>query len=59
MNIDYIPQLITELTQLNEELEERVNKRTEELRLAKEASDEAFRKLQQTQAQLVQSDKMA
>ena len=59
MNIDYIPQLITELTQLNEELEERVNKRTEELRIAKEASDEAFRKLQQTQAQLVQSDKMA
>lgn len=54
-----IHQLITELTQLNEELEERVNKRTEELRVAKEASDEAFRKLQQTQAQLVQSDKMA
>ncbi len=54
-----IYQLITELTQLNEELEERVTRRTDELRVAKEASEEAFRKLQQTQAQLVQSDKMA
>ena len=51
--------LITELTQFNEELEERVDRRTDELRVAKEASEEAFRKLQQTQAQLVQSDKMA
>ena len=54
-----IHQLITELKQLNEELEERVDKRTDELRVAKEASDEAFRKLQEAQAQLVQSDKMA
>ena len=54
-----IHQLITELAQLNEELEERVDKRTDELRVAKEASDEAFRKLQETQTQLVQSDKMA
>ncbi len=54
-----IYQLITELTELNEELEERVARRTDELRVAKEASDEALMKLQQTKAQLVQSDKMA
>ncbi|MCC6544136.1 MAG: PAS domain S-box protein [Nitrospirae bacterium] len=51
--------LVTELTQLNEELEKSVNRRTDELRIAKEASDVALKKLQQTQAQLIQSDKMA
>lgn len=54
-----IHELITELALINEEMEDRVSKRTEELRLAKEASDDAFKKLQQTQAQLGQSDKMA
>lgn len=52
-------QLITELAQANEELEERVRRRTEELRAAKEASDEALRELQQIQSRLVQSEKMA
>lgn len=54
-----VHQLITELAQANEELEDRVRRRTEELRVAKEASDEAFRELQQTQSRLVQSEKMA
>lgn len=54
-----IHELITELAQINEEMEDRVSKRTEELRLAKEMSDDAFKKLQQTQAQLGQSEKMA
>lgn len=54
-----IYQLITELSQLNEDLEERVKNRTDELRVAMDASEEALKKLQQTQAQLVQNDKMA
>jgi len=54
-----IYQLITELSQLNEDLEERVKNRTDELRVARDASEEALKKLQQTQAQLVQNDKMA
>ena len=54
-----IYQLITELSQLNEDLEERVKNRTDELRVARDASEEALKKLQQAQAQLVQNDKMA
>ncbi|MEK6583809.1 MAG: ATP-binding protein, partial [Nitrospirota bacterium] len=54
-----IYQLITELSQLNEDLEERVKNRTDELRVARDSSEEALKKLQQTQAQLVQNDKMA
>ncbi len=54
-----IYQLITELSQLNEDLEERVKIRTDELRVARDASEEALKKLQQAQAQLVQNDKMA
>lgn len=54
-----IHQIMIELSQANEELEERVNKRTEDLRIAKEASDDAFKRLQEMQAQLVQSEKMA
>lgn len=54
-----VHQLITELAQINEDLEDRVRKRTEELQIAKDASEYAFRKLQQAQSQLVQSEKMA
>ena len=54
-----IYQLITELSQLNEDLEERVKNRTDELRVARDSSEEALKILQQTQAQLVQNDKMA
>ena len=54
-----IHQLVTELAQMNDDLEERVCRRTEELQSAKEASEDALRRLQQTQSQLVQSDKMA
>lgn len=51
--------LITELMMANEELEERVGMRTEELQIAKDKSDKAFKELQQIQGQLVQSEKMA
>ncbi|MDD5434001.1 MAG: ATP-binding protein [Nitrospira sp.] len=54
-----VHQLITELMMANEELEERVRIRTEELQIAKNKSDKAFRDLQQLQGQLVQSEKMA
>ncbi len=54
-----VHQLITELAQMNEELEDRVKIRTEELQIAKDESEMALRKLQQVQSQLVQSEKMA
>lgn len=54
-----VHQLITELTMANEELEERVRMRTEELQIAKDKSDKSFKELQQIQGQLVQSEKMA
>jgi len=54
-----IHQLITDLARTNEELEERVRRRTEELQAAKEKSEKAFIELQQAQALMVQSEKMA
>lgn len=54
-----IQRLIDELERINEELEDRVKKRTEELRNAKGSIEEAYKKLQQTQTQLIQSEKMA
>lgn len=54
-----VHQLITELTLANEELEERVRTRTDELQIAKDKSEKAFKELQQIQGQLVQSEKMA
>ena len=40
-----IYQLITELSQLNEDLEERVKNRTDELRVARDASEEALKNI--------------
>ena len=57
--IEDIFKIITDLSQENEDLEERVKTRTEELQIAKENSDTAFKELQQIQGQLVQSEKMA
>lgn len=54
-----VHQLITELAQINEGLEDRVKRRTEELQIAKDESEMALRKLQEVQSQLVQSEKMA
>ena len=54
-----IRQRVMDLTRTNTILEELLKERTEELRLAKDTGDEAIRKLRQTQAQLVQSEKMA
>ena len=54
-----VHQLITELAQINEDLETRVSERTEELRIAVEMSKDAYSDLQQAQAQLLQSEKMA
>ena len=54
-----VHELIKELERINEDLEERVKERTEELMKAKESIEEAYKKLQQTQAQLVHNEKMA
>lgn len=51
--------LINELVRTNAELENHVNRRTEELRVANEAGEEALKELRHIQTQLVQSEKMA
>jgi len=51
--------LIDELVRTNAELENHVNRRTEELRVAKEAGEEALKEIRHIQTQLVQSEKMA
>lgn len=51
--------LIDDLVRTNMELEKHANRRTEELRIAKEASEEALKELRHIQTQLVQSEKMA
>lgn len=43
--------LIDELIRTNVELEKHVNRRTEELRIAKEASEDALKKLRHIQTQ--------
>lgn len=43
----------------NQTLEERVEKRTAALKLAKEKTEQALQELQQTQAQLIQTEKMS
>ncbi len=48
-----------ELTLLNEELEERVRRRTQELRQSNEELQNTMRELEQTQNYLVESEKMA